>query len=188
MSQANIRPNPSGDRPQIDPTAYIDPSAQIIGKVIIGAKTFVGPMTVIRADEPDATGQVQPITIGQQCNLQDGVIIHAPAGHSVVIGDRVSLAHGALVHGPAAIANDCFVGIRVQVVASILEESVWVGLGATILDITVPSFVFVPGRSLINTPDRVANLLPLRDVEAGFQKNQVAVNTRLAEGYLALDK
>ena len=50
-SYNNIRPNLAGDYPQIDSSALIDPSAQIIGNVKIERDVFVGPMAVIRADQ-----------------------------------------------------------------------------------------------------------------------------------------
>lgn len=183
---ANIRPNPTGDLPQIDPSAWIDPSAQIIGNVRIGAGTFVGPCAVVRADEPDAQGKVQPVVIGEECNLQDSVVIHAPAGGSVSVGARCSLAHGSVVHGPASLGPGCFLGIRAVLIGGVLEEGVWVGVGATILEIAVPAFTFVPGRSLINTTDKVATLSPVKDSQQAFQSAQVIANLALANGYRAL--
>ncbi|MBI4797318.1 MAG: hexapeptide transferase [Desulfarculus sp.] len=164
----------------------MDASAQIIGKVVIGPRVFVAPGAIIRADEPDQDGRVHPVEISEECNIHDGVIIHAPAGAKVQIGPRTSLAHGALVHGPAQIDADCFVGIRAMVIAATLEESVWVGVGATILDITIPSHSFVPGRSLINTTDKVANLRAATDEDDEFQRRQVAINQTLRQGYLKL--
>jgi len=63
-SNISLRPNPNGDWPKVDSTAYIDPTAQIIGKVHIGTKVFVGPNAVIRADEADSSLEVAPIEIG----------------------------------------------------------------------------------------------------------------------------
>ena len=62
-SLQNIRPNLVGDFPEIHPTALIDPSAQIIGNVRIGANVFVAPLAVIRSDEPGSDGKVRPIII-----------------------------------------------------------------------------------------------------------------------------
>lgn len=50
-----FRWNPQGDYPQVDKSAYIDPTAVIVGKVNIGKNVFVGPTAVIRADEPGST-------------------------------------------------------------------------------------------------------------------------------------
>jgi carbonic anhydrase/acetyltransferase-like protein (isoleucine patch superfamily) len=67
-----LHPNPAGDIPQVDPTAYVAPTAQIIGRIRIGPGTFVGPVAVLRADEADADGRVHPILIGPDSNVQDG--------------------------------------------------------------------------------------------------------------------
>jgi carbonic anhydrase/acetyltransferase-like protein (isoleucine patch superfamily) len=47
----SLRPNRNGDWPRVDSTAYIDPAAQIIGNVHVGAEVFVGPNAVVGADE-----------------------------------------------------------------------------------------------------------------------------------------
>jgi len=66
-----LHPNPAGDIPQVDPTAYVASTAQIIGRIRIGPGTFVGPVAVLRADEADADGMVHPILIGPGSNVQD---------------------------------------------------------------------------------------------------------------------
>ena len=100
-----VRPNPRGDWPQVDPTAYVDRTAQIIGLVQIGPRVFIGPNVVIRADEVDNNGEVKPIVVEAECNVQDGVIIHALAGAPVRIGSRTSLTHGSIVHGPCILGE-----------------------------------------------------------------------------------
>ena len=75
-----FRWNPQGDYPQVDKSAYIDSTAVIVGKVDIGKNVFVGPGAVIRADEPGSL-----ITIKENCNVQDRVIIHALENTSVLI-------------------------------------------------------------------------------------------------------
>ncbi|HCF2943095.1 TPA: carbonate dehydratase, partial [Pseudomonas aeruginosa] len=94
-----IRKNPSGDLPVIDESAYVDKTAIICGKVIIQANVFVGPYAVIRADEVDADGGMQPIVIGANSNIQDGVVIHSKSGAAVTIGEHSSIAHRSIVHG-----------------------------------------------------------------------------------------
>lgn len=59
-----IRKNPSGDLPVIAEFAYVDKTAIICGKVVIGENVFVGPYAVIRTDEVDDSGEMEPITIG----------------------------------------------------------------------------------------------------------------------------
>jgi carbonic anhydrase/acetyltransferase-like protein (isoleucine patch superfamily) len=81
------------DSPQIDPTAFIAPDAWIIGKTRIGARSSVFFNVVVRGD-------VQPITIGAETNLQEHVLVHSSRGMSpVIIGDRVTVGHRAIIHG-----------------------------------------------------------------------------------------
>ena len=122
----NVRPNPTGDWPQIDPTAYVDPTATVIGLVRIGPRVFVGPNVVIRADEVDKHGEVKPIVIEAQSNVQDAVIIHALAGTEVTIGRRTSLAHGAIIHGPCTVAERSFVGFGAVVFMAKVGSGVFI--------------------------------------------------------------
>ena len=75
-----LRKNPSGHLPQVSPLAYIDPTAIICGRVIVEDFVYVGPYAVIRADELNAAGDMEPIVIGSHSNIQDGVVIHSKSG------------------------------------------------------------------------------------------------------------
>jgi len=97
--------NPDGDRPQVDDSAYIHPTAVIISKVSIGKNVFVGPEAVIRTDEPGSS-----IIIRDNCNVQDRVIIHALENSSVLVEENASLTHGCIIHGPCKISRNSFVG------------------------------------------------------------------------------
>jgi len=96
-----LRRNPSGHRPQVHESAYVDQTAILCGKIIVHENVFIGPYVVIRADEVDETGDMEPIIIGAHSNIQDGVVIHSKSGAAVNIGERTSIAHRAIVHGPA---------------------------------------------------------------------------------------
>lgn len=100
-----LRRNPNGDTPQIDPSAFVDPTAIICGKVIIREKVFIGPYSVIRADETDSEGRIEPIEIGAFSNIQDGVVMHSKGGAPVKIGEYTSIAHRAIVHGPCEVGK-----------------------------------------------------------------------------------
>ena len=140
----SIRPNPNGDWPEIDSTAYIDPSAQIIGNVRIGRRVFIGPNAVIRADESGKSDRVEVIEIGHECNVQDGVIIHALADTEVIIGQRTSLAHGCIIHGPCRLGEGCFVGFRAVVYNAVLGDGVFVGASAVVQAVELASKTLVP--------------------------------------------
>ena len=64
-----IRRNPNGDLPEIDESAYVDQTAIVCGKVVVGANVFIGPYAVIRADETKDDGSMEPIVIGANSNI-----------------------------------------------------------------------------------------------------------------------
>jgi carbonic anhydrase len=181
-----IRPNPVGDWPKIDPTAFVDPSAQIMGNVIIGARVYVGPLSVIRADEVDDHGKVQPVIIGEDACIQDGVVIHGRSGSEVSIGARSNISHGVIVHGPATIKSDCFVAIRAVVYDSILEESVWVGVGSVIMRTTIAANTWVPAGAIIRSDQETKQFRLINLKEEKYKKGVYDASAALRDGYLKL--
>jgi len=182
----SLRPNPSGDMPVIHRTAYVDSTAQVIGRVEIGARVYIGPNAVIRADEPDENGKVAPIIIADDCNIQDSVIVHALGGTGVTVAPRSSLSHGVIVHGPCTIGEGCFVGFGAVVFNASLGSGVFVAPRAVVENVAVPPERFIPAASAI-AQDEVP---PLRQTDPGehaFMAKVVKTNIALAEGYLALE-
>ncbi len=184
----NIRVNPQGDLPRVDQTAFIDPSAQIIGNVHIGPNVYVGPNAVVRADEPDNKGKVLPVVIEEGCNIQDGVVIHALKGTSVRIGVRTSISHGCIIHGPCVVGADCFLGFRVVIFDSVLGEFVGVGVGAIVLNSQIPSHVLIPAGLVVAGHDQINHQRIVRPDELKFQKEVFETNQVLKAGYLNLLK
>ena len=180
-----LRPNPSGDWPDVHPSAYLDPSAQIIGRVRIGPRVFIGPNVVIRADELDKDGTVKAIVVEGECNVQDGVIIHALAGTEVTIGQRTSLAHGAIVHGPCRIGEGCFLGFGAVVFGARLDSGVFVGHRAVVENVNVPADTYIPASTSVSQ-DRISGLRKTESKERSFMAGVVRANLRLTEGYLGL--
>jgi carbonic anhydrase/acetyltransferase-like protein (isoleucine patch superfamily) len=93
----------------IDPSAWIAPSAQVFGRVSIGAGSSVWHNAVLRAE-------CQYIRVGRMTNLQDFVMVHVGYDDPTRIGDFVTVAHHSAVHGCT------------------LEDAVLVGVGAVIMD------------------------------------------------------
>ena len=182
----NIRPNLVGDYPQIDPTALIDPSAQIIGNVKINKDVFVGPLTVIRADQRGPDGKVAPIKIDREVNIQDGVVIHTDPGASVIIGPKTTIAHGVIIHGPCTIGRECFLAIRASLYKATLEDHVWVGIGAIAKLVTLQSFTRVPAGGVIRDRPEVLALRLVTDEERKYMEESLAANSRLRIDYQEL--
>lgn len=183
----NIRLNPLKDRPVVHPTAYVDPSAQVIGKVFLAEDVYVGPNAVVRADEVGPEGTVSPVLVKEGANVQDGVIIHASGGTSVEIGPRVSLAHGVIIHGPCIIGEGSFLAMRTTVYKATLQESVWVGMGSIIMRATVPSHTMIPANTVIRTRLDVHNFRLINQKEITYIRNVLDASMELRRGYLELE-
>jgi carbonic anhydrase/acetyltransferase-like protein (isoleucine patch superfamily) len=129
----------------IDRSAFIHPLAAIIGDVTLGARTSVWPTAVIRADSA-------AITIGADCNIQDGSVLHVDEGFPLVIGSRVSIGHRAVLHG-ATVEDDCLIAM-----GAILLNGVVVGAGSLVgAGAVVREGMRIPPRSVVlGVPARVA--------------------------------
>jgi len=141
--------------PQIDPTAYIHDSAQIIGAVEIAAQSSIWPNTVIRAD-------VNYIRIGSRTNIQDNSTIHVTEGlWPTIIGDEVTVGHGVILHG-CTVGNRCLVGIGAILLdgCEIGEECV-IGAGSLV----TPRTKLPPRHLVFGSPARVVRPLEGKDVE-----------------------
>ena len=143
-----------GRLPVIDPTAYIDPSAQVIGDVEIGEESSVWMNVVIRGD-------VNHIRIGRRSNVQDGTIVHVMHDtHPTAIGDEVTIGHGAIVHG-------CTIEDRVLIgMGAILLNGARVGADSIVAaGSLVPEGRVIPPRSLaMGSPAKVRRTLSDADV------------------------
>lgn len=90
--------------PQVDPSAYVSRSAQVIGDVVIGAQSSVWFNVVIRGD-------VYHIRIGARTNIQDNSTVHATRDRwGTFLGDDVTVGHGVILHG-CRIGNRCLIGM-----------------------------------------------------------------------------
>ena len=180
----NIRPNLVGDRPKIHKDSLIDPSAQIIGNVIIEKDVFVGPLAVIRADERGSDGTVNPIIIGEEVNIQDGVIIHSHGGTSVIIGARSSIAHGVTIHGPCTIGEECFLALRATIYNATLEDNVWVGMAAAVMRSKLEQFTYVPSGAIVRSKHDLGVVRLVSDREREYMLEQRDAASQLRKDYL----
>lgn len=182
-SNDSLRQNPNGDSPKVDPTAYIDPTALLIGNVKIGPKVYIGPNAVIRADEADSNGKVAPIIIAEGSNVQDAVIIHALAGTKVTVGKKTSLAHGCVIHGPCTIGDNCFIGFRAVIFKANIANNVMVSTSAVVQGYDLQENSLVPTACKIVSKDDTVCLKTVAQKHKDFMKEVVAANIALAKGY-----
>ncbi len=95
--------------PELDPTAWVAPSADVMGNVIMKAESSVWFCAVVRGDN-------EPITIGKGSNIQDNSVLHTDPGMPLNIGEGVTVGHQVMLHG-------CTIG-----------DNSLIGIGATILN------------------------------------------------------
>jgi carbonic anhydrase/acetyltransferase-like protein (isoleucine patch superfamily) len=147
-----------GRLPRVDPTAFIDDSAQVIGEVEIGEESSVWMCVVIRGD-------VNWIRIGRRTNVQDGSVVHGMLNtHPTILGDNVTIGHGSMVHG-CTVEDRCLIGMGVILLngAHVGAESI-VAAGTLLVEGQK-----VPPRSLVmGSPGKVKRTLSDDEV-AGIQ-------------------
>ena len=135
--------------PTIDPSAYVDASAQVIGDVHIGAESSIWMNCVVRGD-------VNSIRIGSRSNIQDMTLVHVMRDtHPTVIGNDVTVGHSVVVHG-ATIEDRCLIGM-----GAILLNGCVIGTGSIIAAGTlVPEGMVIPAGSMVmGVPARVRRAL-----------------------------
>lgn len=134
--------------PKIHPTAYIAPSATIIGNVVIEAHASIWFNVVIRGDN-------DLIVIGEGSNIQDGAILHADQGAPLKIGKNVTVGHMAMLHG-CSIEDNVIVGVRATVLNhSVIPEYSFVAAGALVGE----RKTYEPGSQLLGAPVKMVKKL-----------------------------
>lgn len=145
-----------GRKPQIAPTAYVDPQAVVIGDVTLGEHSSVWPCAVIRGD-------VHFIRIGARTNVQDGSVLHVMRDHHpLILGDDVTIGHGVILHG-CTIESRCLIGM-----GSIILNGAKIGAGSIVAAGTlVPEKTEVPPGSLfMGHPGKFRRALTATDLES----------------------
>ncbi|HEX5217264.1 MAG TPA: gamma carbonic anhydrase family protein [Vicinamibacterales bacterium] len=158
-----------GRLPVVDPTAYVDASAQVIGDVEIGAESSVWMNVVVRGD-------VNSIRIGRRSNVQDLTIVHIMHDtHPTSIGDDVTIGHAAIVHG-CTIGNRVLIGMGATLLngATIGDDSI-VAAGSLVTEETT-----FPARSMImGSPAKLKRTLTDAEVASILEFSDNYVKYRL---------
>lgn len=155
-----------GITPVVHPTAFVHPSAVLIGDVIVGANCYVGPAACLRGD----FGRIE---LEEGANVQDACVMHSYADSDAVIERYGHIGHGAILHG-CRIGENALVGMN-----AVVMDGALIGAGSLVAAMSfVRAGMQVPPRSMVvGTPARV--LRQLTDEE-------VAGKTRETEAYIAL--
>jgi carbonic anhydrase/acetyltransferase-like protein (isoleucine patch superfamily) len=153
------------DERQVHKTAFIAPTATLIGDVRIASGASVWFGCVLRAD-------LAPIIVGAGTNIQDLTVVHVDHRHPCLIGASVTVGHRAVIHG-ATIEDGALVGIGAIVLSgATVCEGALVGAGAVVTEgLIVPA-----GHLALGVPARIVR--PLTDAEIQQQRD-------IAAGYVA---
>ncbi|GAA1737225.1 gamma carbonic anhydrase family protein [Isoptericola hypogeus] len=114
-----------GHTPEIDPTAWVAPTATLVGRVRIGPRASVFYGAVLRGD-------MDSIELGEGSNLQDNCVVHTDTGVPTVIGKGVGVGHGAIVHG-ATVGDGSLIGMGATLLnGAVVGEGAFVAAGALV--------------------------------------------------------
>lgn len=178
-----IRKNPRGDLPQVHESAFVDPTAILCGKIVVHENVFIGPYAVIRADELNDDNDLEPIIIGANSNIQDGVVIHSKSGGAVTIGERTSIAHRAIVHGPCKVGNDVFIGFNSVLFNCHLADGVVVRYNAVVDGVDLPEGFYVPSTERIGPKTDLSSFPRVNPQASAFSESVARTNNDLVLGY-----
>ncbi|MCT7601412.1 gamma carbonic anhydrase family protein [Aliarcobacter butzleri] len=140
--------------PKIDPSAWIAPSADLIGNIEIGEDSSVWFGCVIRSD-------INEVKIGKNTNIQDLSCIHTDTNSKTIIGNNVTVGHKVMLHG-CIIEDNCLIGMS----ATILDNAI-IGEGSIVgaNSLVTAGKVFPPRSMIMGSPAKVVKQLSQEDVD-----------------------
>lgn len=140
------------DLPRLAPGAWVAETAQVIGRVALGADASVWYGAVLRGDN-------EWITLGARSNVQDGSVLHTDMGSPLTLGDDVTVGHQAMLHG-CTVGDGSLIGIQAVVLnGARIGKSCLVGAGALVTE----GKEFPDGSLIVGSPAKL--LRPLTEQE-----------------------
>jgi carbonic anhydrase/acetyltransferase-like protein (isoleucine patch superfamily) len=154
-----------GVRPQIDPTAWVAPTAVLIGNVIVGPRANIWFGAVLRGDN-------EPIVVGEGSNIQENSVLHTDMGSPLTIGANCTIGHKAMLHG-CTIADGSLIGM-----GATLLNGAKIGAGSLVgaCALVTEGKEIPPGSLVMGAPAKV-----VRELDAAAQARLL----KSAEGYRA---
>ena len=143
-----------GHTPILDPNSWVASNSVIIGKVELKKDSNIWFNVTLRGD-------VEPITVGEGSNVQDGSVVHSDPGCPVIIGKNVTIGHLVMLHG-CVIEDDCLIGIGSTILnkAKIGKNSI-IGANALVTENKV-----IPERSLVlGSPGKIVRQVTDKEIE-----------------------
>ena len=138
----------NGVTPVVDPTAFVHPSAVLIGDVLVGPGCYIGPSASLRGD-------FGRIDVRANANLQDCCVMHGFPGTDTVVEEEGHIGHGAILHG-CTVARNALVGMN-----AVVNDNAVIGESAIVAAMAfVKAGMVVPPRTLVaGVPAKVVRAL-----------------------------
>jgi len=162
----------NGVTPVVDPTAFVHPSAVLLGDVLVGAGCYIGPSACLRGD-------FGRIDVRAGANLQDCCVMHGFPGTDTVVEEDGHIGHGAILHG-CVVQKNALVGMN-----AVVNDNAVVGESAIVAAMAfVKAGMVVPPRTLVaGVPAKVVRTLTDQELEwkaEGTQSYQELARRSLA--------
>jgi carbonic anhydrase/acetyltransferase-like protein (isoleucine patch superfamily) len=165
-----------GRTPRVHPTAFIAPTAVLIGDVEVGAESSIWFGAVLRADHDE-----HGIRIGARTSIQDNCVLHVSARGPTIVGDEVTVGHGAVFES-CEIREGCLIGMNSVILhGALIEEGSLVAAMSL-----VPAGMQVPRGTLVaGVPARVRK--ELTGESAAWVRDSASHYVDLSRSYLEQD-
>jgi phenylacetic acid degradation protein len=156
-----------GLTPVVHPSAFVHPSAVLIGDVIVGARAYIGPCACLRGD-------FGRIVVEEGANIQDTCMLHGFPGKDTVVGAEATIGHGAVLHG-CVIGRGALVGMN-----CVVNDNAVVGEDAVVAALAfVKAEASIPPRSLaVGIPAKVQRTLTAEELH--WKKDNMHLYQQLA--------
>jgi phenylacetic acid degradation protein len=156
-----------GITPVVDPSAFVHPSAVLIGDVIVGPRAYIGPAACLRGD-------FGRIVVEAGANIQDTCMLHGFPGKDTVVGAEVTVGHGAVLHG-CVVRRGALIGMN-----CVVNDNAEVGEDAVVAALAfVKAEAKVPPRALVaGIPARVLREMTAQEIK--WKKDNVHLYQELA--------
>ncbi|USD38498.1 carnitine operon protein CaiE [Ferrimonas sp. SCSIO 43195] len=140
--------------PVVDPSAYVHPTAVLIGDVIVGPGVYVGPTASLRGD-------YGRLILEAGCNVQDGCIMHGYSDRDTIVSENGHIGHGAILHG-CVIGKEALVGMNAVVMdgAVVAEQSI-----VAAMSFVKAGFQGQPRQLLMGTPAKAVRSVSDQELE-----------------------
>ena len=151
----------NGVTPVVDPTAFVHPSAVLIGDVLVGAGCYIGPSASLRGD-------FGRIDVRAGANLQDCCVMHGFPGTDTVVEQEGHVGHGAILHG-CVVQKNALVGMN-----AVVNDNAVIGESAIVAAMAfVKAGMVVPPRTLVaGVPAKVVRALTDQELEWKIEGTQ----------------